>query len=146
MVEPKSSDAGPFSPKIRICYGALREVAHGWARDVDEAPEITEYGFDKSLTYFEGMGPILLPLTLKPGQKNPGRIWDKAERLGDGVRWMLRSKITEGFVDEAIPFIDKAVKAGKPFYVNLWPDDVHSPFWPPVNKCGHTKRELYLSV
>ncbi|MDC0200833.1 sulfatase-like hydrolase/transferase [Verrucomicrobia bacterium] len=118
----------------------------GGQRDVDDAPEITEYGFDKSLTNFEGMGPKLLPLTLKPGQEKPGRIWDKAERLGDGVRWMLRSKITEGFVDEAIPFIDKAVKARKPFYVNLWPDDVHSPFWPPVNKWGHTKRELYLSV
>ena len=59
---------------------------------------------------------------------------------------MQRSVITRGFVDEAIPFIDQAAKRGKPFYINLWPDDVHSPFWPPVPKWGNNKRELYLSV
>ena len=100
----------------------------GGQRDVDNAPAITEYGFDTSLTNFEGMGPKLLPLTLKPGQDpaKPGRIWANAERLGKGVRWIQRSEITRGFVDEAIPFIDKAAKDGKPFYINLWPDDVHS--------------------
>ncbi len=118
----------------------------GGQRDVDDAPSILEYGFDASLTNFEGMGPKLLPLTLKPGQEKPGKIWGDAERLGDGVRWMLRSKITGGFVDEAIPFMAKAASDGKPFYVNLWPDDVHSPFWPPVDRWGDGKRALYLSV
>lgn len=118
----------------------------GGQRDVNDAPYITEYGFDTSLTNFEGMGPKLLPLTLKPGQETPGRIWNKAEILGDGFRWMLRSKITSGFIDEAIPFMEKASKDNKPFYINLWPDDVHSPFWPPVDQWGNGKRELYLSV
>ncbi len=120
----------------------------GGQRDVDDAPPITAYGFDASLTNFEGMGPKLLPLTLKPGQDpaKPGRIWANAERIGQGVRWVQRSVITRGFVDEAIPFIDQAAKRGKPFYINLWPDDVHSPFWPPVAKWGNNKRELYLSV
>ena len=118
----------------------------GGQRDVDDAPPITAYGFDASLTNFEGMGPKLLPLTLKPGQAEPGRIWGDAERLGEGFRWMLRSKITSGFVDEAIPFMSKAANDGKPFYVNLWPDDVHGPFWPPVDKWGEGKRGLYLSV
>ena len=120
----------------------------GGQRDVDDAPPITSYGFDVSLTNFEGMGPKLLPLTLKPDQNpaKPGRIWANTERLGDGVRWMQRSKITGGFVNEAIPFMDRAFKDGKPFYINLWPDDVHSPFWPPVAKWGNNKRELYLSV
>jgi arylsulfatase A-like enzyme len=40
----------------------------------------------------------------------------------------------------------KASKNNQPFYINLWPDDVHSPFWPPVDKWGNGKRELYLSV
>ena len=39
----------------------------GGQRDVDDAPAISEYGFDESLTNFEGMGPKLLPLTMKPG-------------------------------------------------------------------------------
>lgn len=118
----------------------------GGQRNVDDAPYITEYGFDESLTNFEGMGPKLLPLTLKPGDDEPGRIWADAERLGEGYRWMLRSKITGGFVDAAIPFIDEAQKNNQPFYVNLWPDDVHSPFWPPVDEWADGKRGLYLSV
>ena len=118
----------------------------GGQRDVDDAPPITDYGFDASLTNFEGMGPKLLPLTLKPGQEKPGRIWGDAECLGEGYRWMLRAKITAGFVDGALPFIAHAEKNKKPFYINLWPDDVHSPFWPPVDKWGNGKRELYLSV
>ncbi len=119
----------------------------GGQRDVDEAPPITDYGFDASLTNFEGMGPKLLPLTLKPGQKEPGRIWEKAEALGEGYRWMLRSEITSGFVDAALPFINEAVDEGKPFYVNVWPDDVHGPYWPPVDTWGDgSVRRLYLSV
>jgi uncharacterized sulfatase len=118
----------------------------GGQRNVDDAPPITDYGFDTSLTNFEGMGPKLLPLVLRPGQKKPGRIWGDAERLGEGYKWMLRSKITGGFVDAAIPFIEKAKAADKPFYINLWPDDVHSPFWPPVDKWADGKRGLFLSV
>ena len=87
----------------------------GGQRNVADAPPISAYGFDESLTNFEGMGPKLLPLTLKPGQdpNKPGRIWGHAEVLGKGVKWMQRSKITEGFVDGAIPFIKKAKKDKK---------------------------------
>ena len=118
----------------------------GGQRDVADAPAITEYGFDESLTNFEGMGPKLLPLTLKPGQKKPGRIWADAERLGDGVRWMQRSEITTGFVDATFTFIDQALRDGKPFFVNLWPDDVHGPFFPPLDKWGEGRRALYHGV
>jgi uncharacterized sulfatase len=119
----------------------------GGQRDVNDAPPITAYGFDESLTNFEGMGPKLLPLTLKPGDTEPGRIWERAEILGAGFRWMQRSEITGGFVAAAVDFIDRAQVAGKPFHVNLWPDDVHSPFWPPVEAWGDgSKRALYLAV
>lgn len=73
------------------------------------------------------MGAKLLPLTMKPGQEKTGRIWADAERVGQPVTWMQRSEITGGFVDAAIPFNDKAVSEGKPFYINLFPDDVPSP-------------------
>lgn len=118
----------------------------GGQRDVADAPPISAYEFDASLTNFEGMGAKLLPLTLKPGDKEPGKIWADAVRLGEPVTWMQRSEITGGFVDAAIPFIDSAAKAKKPFYVNLWPDDVHSPFWPPVSKWQEGKRPIYLAV
>ncbi len=118
----------------------------GGQRDVDDAPSIREYGFDESLTNFEGMGAKLLPLTQRPGDSRPGRIWEDAERLGGPVTWMQRSKITSGFVDAAISFIDAAVEVKKPFFVNLWPDDVHSPFWPPVDDWADGKRGMYLAV
>jgi arylsulfatase A-like enzyme len=119
----------------------------GGQRDVADAPAITAYGFDEALTNFEGMGAKLLPLTLKPGDPQPGRIWADAERLGGPVTWMQRSEITGGFVKAAVLFIERATVAGKPFYINLWPDDVHGPLWPPVAKWGDgSKRRLYLSV
>ncbi len=119
----------------------------GGQRDVDDAPPISAYGFDETLTNFEGMGAKLLPLTLKPGDTQPGRIWADAEILGGPAIWMQRSEITGGFVGAATAFIDRAAKAGQPFYVNLWPDDVHGPFWPPVDRWGDgSRRRLYLSV
>ncbi|HSG73119.1 MAG TPA: sulfatase-like hydrolase/transferase, partial [Planctomycetaceae bacterium] len=118
----------------------------GGQRDVADAPPISDYGFDESLTNFEGMGAKLLPLTMKPGWDKPGRIWERAEILGEPVTWMQRSEITGGFVKAALGFIDKAQANDKPFYINLWPDDVHSPFFPPVAKWGDNKRALYNAV
>lgn len=118
----------------------------GGQRNVTEAPPITRYGYDESLTNFEGMGPKLLPLTLKPGQEKPDRIWEDAEKLGGPATWMLRSKITTGYIDAALPFMDQASKEGRPFYLDVWPDDVHSPFWPPPEQWKEKKHERYLAV
>ena len=148
-LDPKAPMLARSLQKAGYATGHFGKWHMGGQRNVADAPPITEYGFDQSLTNFEGMGPKLLPLTLKPGQDpdKPGRIWADAVRLGKGVRWMQRSRITEGFVEEAIPFIEKAQGEEKPFYLNLWPDDVHSPFWPPTAKWGDgSKRRLYLSV
>jgi arylsulfatase A-like enzyme len=143
----------PQAPMIaRMLHDAGYATGHfgkwhmGGQRDVDDAPPITAYGFDASLTNFEGMGPKLLPLTLKPGDDKPGRIWDDAERLGKPVTWMQRSRITTGFTDAALEFIDTSARGGKPFFVNLWPDDVHSPFWPPIDQWRDGKRGLYHAV
>jgi uncharacterized sulfatase len=118
----------------------------GGQRDVDDAPPIAAYGFEASLTNFEGMGPKLLPLTLQPGQSAPGKIWQDAERLGGPVTWMQRAQITGGFVDAAIAFIDQAQRQGRPFYVNVWPDDVHSPYFPPIDQWADTRAGRYDAV
>ena len=146
-LDPRAPMLARSLQKAGYATGHFGKWHMGGQRDVNDAPPITDYGFDESLTNFEGMGPKLLPLTLRPGQEKPARIWDAAENLGEGYRWMLRSEITTGFVDTAIPFIDKAAVAKKPFYINLWPDDVHGPHWPPVKTWGDgSKRQLYLSV
>ena len=154
----KRGIANWLDPKAPMLARSLQQVGYatghfgkwhmGGQRDVTDAPPITEYGFDQSLTNFEGIGSKLLPLITK-ADGNVGKIWADAESLGEPVTWMLRSEITVGFIDAAIPFMKNAHAVGKPFYVNLWPDDVHSPFWPSVEQVranNGDKRGLYLSV
>lgn len=145
-LDPKAPTLARVLQENGYATGHFGKWHLGGQRDVDDAPPITAYGFDESLTNFEGMGAKLLPLTQKPGDTEPGKIWADAEGLGAPVTWMQRSQITSGFIAAAIPFIDKASAARKPFYINLWPDDVHGPWWPPVEKWAAGKRGLYLSV
>jgi arylsulfatase A-like enzyme len=122
----------------------------GGGRDIGDAPLITEYGFDKTLTQIEGLGDRLLPVFDKhdgsPTTQMPLGV--QSEKLGHGkIEWVDRSIMTTRFADRAIDFIDRANAAGKPFYVNLWPDDVHSPFFPPKElRTSEAKRALYRSV
>jgi uncharacterized sulfatase len=145
----------PSAPTLaRILKGAGYATGHfgkwhmGGQRDVGEAPLITEYGFDASLTNFEGLGPRLLPLCDAHDGNPPKKHALGSDNLGNGlITWMDRDKITEGFVDGAIEFIDQSQRAGRPFYVNVWPDDVHSPFFPPkVLRGDESKRTLYHGV
>jgi len=120
----------------------------GGQRDVGAAPPIGDYGFDASLTNFEGLGPRVLPL-LDAFDGEPARRYALgSDALGRGpVTWVDRSLVTASFVDAAREFIDAAVAADRPFYVNLWPDDVHSPFFPPANRRGDgEKHSLYRGV
>lgn len=43
-------------------------------------------------------------------------------------------------------FAKGAVARRQPFYLNVWPDDVHSPYWPPVTEWAEGKRGLYHAV
>lgn len=120
----------------------------GGQRDVHEAPLITEYGFEETLTQFEGLGPRILPLCDAHDGKPPRPHALGSDRLGRGpIIWMDRAKVTEAFVGAAVAFIQKAAADGRPFYVNVWPDDVHSPFCPPAHRRGDgSKRALYYGV
>mgnify|MGYP003652915664 CR=1 FL=1 len=120
----------------------------GGQRDVGDAPLITEYGFDRSLTNFEGLGARVLPLCKSFDGKPLKRHDLGSEALGRGpIRWEDRAEITAKFVDGALGFIQEAEASGKPFYVNVWPDDVHSPFFPPEGRWGDgSKRAIYHGV
>jgi uncharacterized sulfatase len=127
----------PKAPSIaRILHDNGYYTAHvgkwhmGGQRDVGDAPTIDKYGFDTSLTSFEGLGERVLPKFEPP----PGKTkfnhepTDMSAALGGGpIHWVDRDKVSAAYVDRALVEIDAAHKAGKPFYINLWPDDVHSP-------------------
>ncbi len=92
----------------------------GGGRDVGDAPLPTEYGFDESLTTFEGLGDRVL---------TPGRLSDMSAQLGRGN--ILRAphhEVTRHFADRALDFIDR--QSNRPFFLQFWPNDVHDPFDP----------------
>lgn len=120
----------------------------GGQRDVGEAPLITEYGFDASLTNFEGLGPRVLAICDAHDGKPTRRHTLGSDKLGRGeIIWQDRALVTESFTGAALQFIQQAETDDKPFYVNVWPDDVHSPFFPPAARRGDgAKRSLYHGV
>jgi arylsulfatase A-like enzyme len=94
----------------------------GGGRDVGDAPLPTEYGFDESYTSFEGLGDRVLP---------PGKLSELNEKLGRGrISHAPQNQLTEIYVDKSIDFIKRSVAGKRPFYIHLWPNEVHDPFEP----------------
>ncbi|WP_309722379.1 sulfatase-like hydrolase/transferase [Armatimonas sp.] len=120
----------------------------GGQRDVGDAPLITEYGFDTSLTQFEGLGDRILPLLDAYDGTAPKKHALGSDNLGRGnITWMERAKVTGAFASRAQAFMTEARAKNKPFFVNLWLDDVHSPFFPPKAVRGDgAKKILYNAV
>ncbi|MEN6496017.1 MAG: sulfatase-like hydrolase/transferase [Thermoguttaceae bacterium] len=147
-LDPAAPMLARFLKQAGYATGHFGKWHLGGQRDVGEAPLISQYGFDASLTNFEGLGPRVLPLCDASNGKPPYRHALGSDTLGHGpIVWEDRAKITASFVGAALQFIKKAEADGKPFYVNLWPDDVHSPFFPPQARRGDgKKRTLYEGV
>lgn len=125
----------------------------GGQRDVGEAPLITEYGFDRSLTQFEGLGDRLLPVFSKPmrprwGEERRHPLGVESAGLGRGrTEFVPRAEATRRWVDATIAFIKEAQAARKPFYVNVWPDDPHTPVEPsPAARGDGSPAALYRGV
>ena len=86
----------------------------GGGRDVTEAPGIPEYGFDEYASTYESPNPDpLLTAT--------NWIWSKEDSI---KRWNR----TAYFVDKTLEFLAKNREGAS--YINLWPDDVHTPWIP----------------
>lgn len=81
----------PAAPSLpRILKAAGYTTGHfgkwhlGGQRDVGDAPSISAYGFDESLTNFEGLGPRLLGLCDAHDGRPPSRHALGSDRLGRG--------------------------------------------------------------
>lgn len=122
----------------------------GGQRDVGDAPPISQYGFATSLTNFEGLGERVLP-RFEPGRDGqPFRhvpTLMSADLGGGPIHWIDRHVVTAFYVDRALRAIRNAVEQQRPFYINLWLDDVHTPIQPPPDRRGdHSPSARYAGV
>ncbi|MBN2128112.1 MAG: sulfatase-like hydrolase/transferase [Sedimentisphaerales bacterium] len=93
----------------------------GGGRDVGDAPLPQAYGFDESLVCFEGLGDRVL-------FENDG-LSRQSAALGRGdIRFIPKHESTAAYVDRAIAFMEKHRQG--PFYIELFPNDVHDPHLP----------------
>lgn len=88
----------------------------GGGRDVGDAPLPQAYGFDESITSFEGLGDRLLI--------ENDNLSKESAKLGRGkIEWLPKHKLTERYIDHLLDFVKR--HPARPFYAHLWPCDVH---------------------
>ncbi len=119
----------PTAPTLaRTLHNAGYVTAHfgkwhmGGGRDVQDAPWPTAYGFDESHVNCEGCGPRIN----KFGSVKPIPVEGKM---------LARYEFTGFWTDKAIDFIHR--NNGKSFFVELWPQDVHTPHVPDPEELPH---------
>jgi arylsulfatase A-like enzyme len=86
----------------------------GGGRDVTNAPAFREYGFDEHAGTYESPEP-------HPDITATNWIWSPQDKA---KRWDR----TAFFVDQTLDFLRR--HKGQACFVNLWPDDVHTPWVP----------------
>lgn len=92
----------------------------GGGRDVDNAPGIKEYGFDEYSSTWESPDP-------DPMITSTDWIWAGSDSV---KRW----ERTGYFVDRTLDFLKR--HKSQPCFINLWPDDVHTPWVPGQERFG----------
>lgn len=109
----------PRTPSIaRLLKSAGYTTGHfgkwhmGGGRDVTNAPNFDQYGFDAWSGTYESPDPDPLITATK-------WIWSDEDSI---KRWNR----TRYFVDKTLEFLKQ--KKGTPCFVNLWTDDVHTPW------------------
>jgi arylsulfatase A-like enzyme len=131
-----------LDPKLDTLPRALKQVGYatghfgkwhlGGGRDIGDAPLPTVYGFDDSYTQFEGLGPRMLSSDLG------GNLAQQSAALGNGpIDWLPRAKGTARFVDRTLSFVRQ--KKDRPWFAQLWLDDVHTPWVPDAAQLAAVK-------
>lgn len=148
-LDPSAPILARFLKEHGYATGHFGKWHMGGQRDVGDAPLITEYGFDRSLTNFEGLGPRVLAIKDSYDGKPTQKHTLGSDKLGNPaeITYVDRSLVTESFTTAALDFVKQAEANQQSFYINVWPDDVHSPFFPPKARRGDgSKRQLYHGV
>jgi arylsulfatase A-like enzyme len=96
----------------------------GGGRDVTDAPQFAAYGFDEHAGTWESPQP-------HPEITATNWIWAPADKV---KRWDR----TAFFIDKTIDFLKR--HKGRPAFVNVWLDDVHTPWVPDEAAQGNKMR------
>jgi len=111
----------PAAPSLpRLLKAAGYATGHfgkwhlGGGRDVTEAPKFSAYGYDEHASTYESPEP-------DPDITSTNWIWAPSDKV---KRW----ERTAFFVDKTLAFL--AAHKAQPCFVNLWPDDTHTPWVP----------------
>jgi arylsulfatase A-like enzyme len=111
----------PAAPSLpRALHAAGYATAHigkwhlGGGRDVHDAPKFAAYGYDEGVGTWESPEP-------HPDITATNWIWSPKDKV---KRW----ERTAFFVDKALDFL--ARHRDQPCFINLWPDDPHTPWVP----------------
>jgi len=147
-LDPKAPTLARMLHEAGLCDGPFWENGT-WAVNTGcrgtRPPHHGIRAFDESLTQFEGIrrSPAADPAMRSTGKTRRKQYALGSDKLGRGkITWVDRSRSTGSFAERALQFIQQAERTGKPFYLNLWPDDVHSPFFfPPKSPSRRWKQE-----
>lgn len=114
FLDPSAPSIAKTMKDLGYATGHFGKWHMGGGRDVTEAPNFDKYGFDEWNSTYESPAPDpLLTAT--------NWIWSDKDSI---KRWNR----TKYFVDKTLAFLEK--NKGKPCFINLWPDDVHTPWVP----------------
>jgi len=120
-LDPDAPTIVKFFKSAGYATGHFGKWHLGGGRDVKNAPGFEKYGYDEHVSTYESPDP-------DPMITATNWIWSEKDSI---KRWDR----TKYFVDKTLAFLQK--HKGQPCFVNLWPDDVHTP-WVPRTETEYT--------
>src|SRR5580700_2548949 len=118
FLDPKAPSIARTVKAAGYVTGHFGKWHMGGGRDVTNAPPFSAYGFDEHAGTYESPEP-------DPNITATNWIWSPQDKV---KRW----ERTGYFVDHALDFLHR--HSGQPCYVEIWPDDVHTPWIPNVER------------
>ncbi len=121
FLDPKAPSIARVFKEAGYATGHFGKWHLGGGRDVKNAPGFEQYGYDAHVSTYESPDP-------DPAITATNWIWSDKDSI-------KRYDRTKYFVDKTLAFFK--AHPNQPCFVNLWPDDVHTP-WVPRKETEYT--------
>lgn len=114
FLDPQAPTMARFFKNAGYATGHFGKWHMGGGRDVKDAPGFEQYGIDEHNSTYESPDPdpLITATNWIWSDKDSIKRWDRSHY----------------FVDKTLVFLQR--HKGQPCFVNLWPDDVHTPWVP----------------